>query len=324
MSYKFIFQFFISLLVCIYSYSQEYSYTNFNIKNGLAGSTAYCITQDKDGFIWIGTETGVSRFDGTHFKNFTSSDGLPDAEILQIFADSKGRIWMAPFSKSVCYYYKGKIHNQDNDSTLKKIRLNGIVGGFAEDKYGTILIRQRTKLLLLKTNDEIIEYNSLKNSPIQNCIAASRSASGNFLIEEGQYVYEIANGHFTEVVTATLNPYNHELYIDLTPNLMICRESFGISVIKTLPRGEKYEVAFRPTQISFSILDDSLVCVNSTDGTTEFNTRHISNPKKFLPGISVTRTFRDDEGNKWFTTAGQGIFKLQPGFRNVQNPEQNK
>src|SRR5580765_7243042 len=99
MSYKFIFQFFISLLVYGYSYSQEYSYTNFNIKNGLAGSTAYCITQDKDGFIWIGTETGVSRFDGAHFKNFTSSDGLPDAEILQIFADSKGRIWMAPFSK---------------------------------------------------------------------------------------------------------------------------------------------------------------------------------------------------------------------------------
>src|SRR5580765_5635294 len=127
MSYKFISTGFIFLLIYSCSFSQEYSYTHFDIREGLAGSTAYCITQDKDGFLWIGTETGVSRFDGTHFKNFSSVDGLPDAEILQIFADSRGRIWMAPFSKSVCYYYKGKIHNQDNDSVLKKIGLEGIV-----------------------------------------------------------------------------------------------------------------------------------------------------------------------------------------------------
>lgn len=318
MSYKFIFQFFISLLIYGYSYSQEYSYTNFNIKNGLAGSTAYCITQDKDGFIWIGTETGVSRFDGTHFKNFTSSDGLPDAEILQIFADSKGRIWMAPFSRSVCYYYKGKIHNQDNDSILKKIELRGNVAGFAEDKYGTILIRQRTKFVLLKTNDEIKEYTSLNNLPIQNCLAASRSASGNFLVEEAQIVYEFAEGHFTPVATAKMNPWNHDLYMDLAPKLMISRESYGIATIKSLPVGEKFDIVYSPTQISYSIIDDSLVCANSSDGTTEFSTKNISNPKKFLPGISVTRTFKDDEGNKWFTTIGQGIFKLNSeDFKNI-------
>ncbi len=87
------------------SFSQEYSYTHYDITEGLAGSTVYCITQDKDGFIWVGTETGLSRFDGTHFKNFTTTDGLPDIEILQLFGDSKGRVWMAPFRKSVCYYY---------------------------------------------------------------------------------------------------------------------------------------------------------------------------------------------------------------------------
>src|SRR5688572_25467338 len=112
----------ILLFRCITT-AQEYSYLHYGITEGLAGATVYCITQDKDGFIWTGTETGVSRFDGTRFKNFTTKDGLPDLEILSIFSDSKGRVWMAPFRKSVCYYYQGKIHNQQNDSLLSRIQL---------------------------------------------------------------------------------------------------------------------------------------------------------------------------------------------------------
>src|ERR1700744_3914525 len=94
--------------------SQEYSYTHYDISDGLAGSTVYCIAQDKQGFIWLGTETGVSRFDGTHFHNFTTKDGLPDVEVLEMFADSYGRVWMAPFRKSVCYYFEGRIPHPDN------------------------------------------------------------------------------------------------------------------------------------------------------------------------------------------------------------------
>src|SRR6266540_1647980 len=103
--------FFTTLFLLIYplfTFSQDFAYTRYDSKDGLAGSTVYCITQDKDGFLWFGTETGLSRFDGTHFKNFTREDGLTENEIIQLFADSKGRVWISPFNKSVCYYYKGK------------------------------------------------------------------------------------------------------------------------------------------------------------------------------------------------------------------------
>src|SRR5882762_8666008 len=126
------------------SLSQEYSYTHYNVKDGLAGSNVYCITQDKEGFLWMGTEGGVSRFDGTHFRNFALEDGLPDIEVLQIFADSKGRVWMGPFSKSICYYYQGRIHNQDNDSLLRLMSIKNNVEKFAEDRYGNVMIQERT------------------------------------------------------------------------------------------------------------------------------------------------------------------------------------
>jgi len=100
--------FFSCFVLMSFSYSaaaQEYSYTHYDIGDGLAGSVVYCITQDKDGFIWTGTETGVSRFDGTHFKTFTVADGLPDIEVLEMFGDSKGRVWMAPFPDESAFHF---------------------------------------------------------------------------------------------------------------------------------------------------------------------------------------------------------------------------
>src|SRR5215831_1219152 len=105
------------------AFSQEYSYINYDTRDGLAGSVVYDAVQDKEGFMWFATENGLSRFDGKNFKTFTTKDGLPDNEIIKLFVDSKGRLWIMPFKPSVCYYFKGKIYNKNNDSLLSKISL---------------------------------------------------------------------------------------------------------------------------------------------------------------------------------------------------------
>ena len=152
------------------SFAQEYSYTHYDISDGLAGSTVYCITQDKDGFIWAGTETGVSRFDGTHFRNFTTMDGLPDVEILQMFADSRDRVWMAPFRKSICYYFNGRIYNQDNDSLLAALHIKGNIEHFAEDAAGDILDPGNLSAMhLIKSDGTVAEIDSIHGRPIDYC-----------------------------------------------------------------------------------------------------------------------------------------------------------
>ena len=103
-------------------FGQEYSYQHYDLTNGLSGLTVYSITQDKKNYLWFGTETGVSRFDGSNFKNFTTSDGLPDNEVLKVYADSKNRVWILPFTNAICYYENGIIYNARNDTTLAKIK----------------------------------------------------------------------------------------------------------------------------------------------------------------------------------------------------------
>src|ERR1700722_20214772 len=187
-------------LICFLPYlsrSQEYSYTHYDISDGLAGSTVYCITQDKDGFIWVGTEAGVSRFDGTHFRNFTTKDGLPDVEILEMFTDSRGRVWMAPFRKSICYYFRGKIYNQDNDSLLKKLHFKGNIENFAEDGAGNILIQESAALHLIGPGGLIDEIDSIHHVPIAGCHAISRSKNGHFLVQEKDTLFAFSDNRFT-------------------------------------------------------------------------------------------------------------------------------
>lgn len=51
-----------------------------------------CIEQDSTGFIWFGTDRGLSRYDGRDFVNYTQSDGLPDLFITCLYPDTGGAV----------------------------------------------------------------------------------------------------------------------------------------------------------------------------------------------------------------------------------------
>jgi ligand-binding sensor domain-containing protein len=295
--------------------AQEYSYLHYGITDGLAGATVYCITQDKDGFIWTGTETGVSRFDGAHFKNFTTKDGLPDLEILQIYADSKGRIWMAPFRKSVCYYYQGKIHNQQNDPLLSRIHIKGNIESFTEDAEGNILLKQRDILHLLAPNGALTEIDSLDHEPVNRCLLISPSASGHFLAQTKEKTIEFSG---TKRLHVSSLPFSaHITGINFTDKAMnahgvILKDSvlgykiwsFSKNKLVHLPQ-DRYHYKL----IAVSLLADSFAYINESSGSFEYNI-NTGQSRRLLPGIPVSRVFRDHAGDLWFTTMGEGIFRL--------------
>src|SRR6478609_3333226 len=156
---------FITTLKCA---GQEYNYYHYDVKDGLSGINVYSITQDKDGFLWIGTETGLSRFDGLNFKNYTQEDGLNDNEIISLFIDSKNRIWIFPFKNAVYYYYNGKIHNALNDSLLKKINLKNEIFKACEDNNGNIFFLESQRLHIVSANDNLTEINEIDSKPFFN------------------------------------------------------------------------------------------------------------------------------------------------------------
>ncbi|MEI7982516.1 MAG: two-component regulator propeller domain-containing protein, partial [Bacteroidota bacterium] len=84
------------LLIGSFSFGQANNlfFRHLNTNDGLSNNTVYSINDDTLGFIWIGTRSGLNRFDGYSFRIYDNRSGLKNTMINIIFRDSKGRIWV--------------------------------------------------------------------------------------------------------------------------------------------------------------------------------------------------------------------------------------
>lgn len=90
-------------------YAQSYHFHQYTIEDGLPTDAVYGAMQDRQGYIWIFTEKGLSKFDGYEFKTFTMEEGLPSNDIWDLTEDGQGRIWIQTTSTKLAYVKKDSI-----------------------------------------------------------------------------------------------------------------------------------------------------------------------------------------------------------------------
>ncbi|WP_315814304.1 ligand-binding sensor domain-containing protein [Paraflavitalea speifideaquila] len=294
--------------------AQEYSYIHYDAKDGLAGTVVYSMCQDKEGFIWFGTETGVSRFDGTHFKNFTVKDGLPDNTIIRVFADSKGRVWLVPFKHAICYYYKGKIYNQQNDPLLKEIKLDYFVATIWENKHQEILLKGDSSVYLITSNDQVIP---IASDTLKKAYIIGIGQSGNFFVLYRDHVYTYDKKHLTfySRLKAGLGGPGHAILDD---QLLCSLESYGKVRIRSSLHKLDY-VYDAPPLSNMYRLNDSILCLNTTRGAIFLNILQRKAENHFLPGKNISNMLTDREGGVWFSTFNDGVYRLSSKeFKNIK------
>src|SRR5258708_17466074 len=78
----------------------QYVHRSWQPEDGLPQVSAQAIEQTPDGYLWIGTEAGLARFDGTWFTVFnrTNTPQLRDNAILSLACDRQGSLWIAGLS----------------------------------------------------------------------------------------------------------------------------------------------------------------------------------------------------------------------------------
>lgn len=76
--------------------------------NGLPSPIVQALAQDGDGFLWVGTGSGVSRWDGYRFRNYQFQVGvagsLPDNDVYSMYTDPAGTLWIGTRSGGVVRY----------------------------------------------------------------------------------------------------------------------------------------------------------------------------------------------------------------------------
>lgn len=173
MRYLLFFLFFVNL-----NFSQTYNQLiEYNTSNGLPSDIIYNVVQDKKGYIWIATDNGIVKFNGSTFKKFQLAEGLPSNDIFGLAVDSKNRIWVTGYYNGLYYIENDKVKKVKNsdhincleftyeydgkeffkpfngyesyiieDNTLKKINYEKKYEILNQDKYYLLLVEKNTKI----------------------------------------------------------------------------------------------------------------------------------------------------------------------------------
>lgn len=291
--------------------AQEYSHSHYDTKDGLAGSVAYCLSQSADGFIWIGTETGLSRFDGTQFRNYTMADGLPSNEILGIFIDTKNRVWLSPFKNAISYYYKGKIYNQQNDTTLGKVKLQSLVNCIAENDQGDIIIQEGDHTHIITPENKITTYPT-------GVIPGSSKAQGKNSIRTLKGQLSVSLITFPQLVRAQLNLNSYLTGVGTQSGspCYVFRTNDTVQIIK--PNGQQKQIKLPKNHKCLGSDNNVLSFHHLKGGVIVFDLENIEQNHRYFSDYVVLEVMKDREKNLWFATQGSGIFKISSNrFKNI-------
>src|SRR5689334_25242276 len=75
-------------------WAQRYNFKFYGEEEGLQNLAVQVVLQDRAGFLWVGTQNGLYRYDGNRFSAFGKSEGLPGARIEALHESIDGTLWV--------------------------------------------------------------------------------------------------------------------------------------------------------------------------------------------------------------------------------------
>ena len=278
----------ILILVCIFSclkistsyanIRESFNFKNITIEDGLSQSTVETIYQDSKGYIWIGTNDGLDRYNGYEFKHYKhdkyDKNSIANNYIVDIIEDKNGYIWVSTIGGL------SRI-NPDKDE---------IKNYYSKEDRGNLSNSNLWQLLCTKDNRLIASTIDGLNVYDKNKDKFTR-----ILYKEGelpsQYIYSLEediNGH---IWVGTDNGL-----VELDKDLNIVK-----SYHDTIGDSDVYNVYDDSKgNIWVCTLDNGLFKINLDDKSVE-NYKN-NNSKISIPSNNVRDIISDSEGKLWIAT----------------------
>jgi signal transduction histidine kinase/streptogramin lyase len=111
-------------------------------QQGLPNNTVNAVTQTRDGYLWLGTDEGLARFDGVHCRVFGLADGLRNLQISALLEDSRGGLWIGTAGGGVSRMIHGEITTYSVQDGLA----GDSISSFVEATNGEVWIGTHTGL----------------------------------------------------------------------------------------------------------------------------------------------------------------------------------
>lgn len=117
---------------------EQYVHDSWSIRDGLPDAVVRALERTRDGYLWVGTTSGLARFDGVRFQVFNSSNTevFRNDDIRALLETRDGALWIGTFGGGLVRRADGRFTRFTTADGLA----HDIVYGLAEDRDGSLLI----------------------------------------------------------------------------------------------------------------------------------------------------------------------------------------
>ncbi|WP_273445746.1 histidine kinase [Neolewinella agarilytica] len=326
------------LLLCsgLVAQDVQLDFRHFTTDDGLPSSEVYTVLEDQEGYIWVGTDNGVARFDGYEFEVFDSDDGLEDVVVFYLHLDTIGTVWAGTYSGRVYYFERGRFVEFAHNDKIASTREFGEFVNFIDiSQEGEIIIRlQKTGIFGFSQNggvrkisgedsthfyiysdginpDRSADIFPVKRGYLNNVNRKSNdSMEMKYMVGSGEY-WQMAG--MQNVLPSKLGNTRTHYWIDLLPGGYLAAANGQSPVI--FHKGRKVGAwpvldLFINQMISLSD-SNALVLADVTKGMYQFRFKEdyaIVEIDTIFENVSFSYGLFDEKGGLWVSSLEEGLF----------------
>ena len=288
----------------------QYVLDNWQIPDGLPQSSAQSIARTPDGYLWIGTQEGLARFDGVRFTVFdTDTDPtIPNKDISTLLVDRTGRLWIGTRAGIVIYEHAHFARPQVNTAVE-----HAYVRALLEGRHGELWVG--TENGLFDVHDEHSALVEASRGLADNRIRAlAEDRDGSLWVGTESGLQHGIDAHFESVrfstvehdsATALLAESDGSLWIGSDSGALYRHTSAGF---ESMTRAGQLGVGVR------ALLRDrmgNLWIATRGAGLVRWHADVLDalDTDKFA-GSDLRALLEDDEGSLWIGSYGAGLLRM--------------
>lgn len=291
----------------------NYSTFLYNNSNGLPTSEANDIVQSEDGYIFIGSYSGLSFYDGVSFVRFSAQTGITST--VSLFLDKDDRLWIGTNDSGLVLYDNGEYTYYGRDAGLVSMSVRSIT----QDDSGRIVFATTEGLYrvdeesktVLSINDPVVDgkYLMQLTECVNGVIYGITLEGVCFSVEDLKVTHSFSSNDLNIGMANCIAPdpdTKGVVWVGSDESEVVCGDMFnGMSGSKT------YSVAPNVSINSVCPAGEGAFWICSDNGIGMLNSegKYVSYPD-FPLNNSVEKMIVDYEGNLWFVSSRQGVMKV--------------
>lgn len=303
----------------------HYSIQHFGEHFGLASATILTMAQDNQGFLWIGTETGLFRYDGNGVTRFGRAEGLPGELVDLVIAAPDGNLWVRA-RKGIARRIRERFESVA--LPLAAGALRDSYQSFAVDRQGTLFVSTQHGLLRLQPTTQHYNLFRTGSGPGGGDVSAvARAADDTIWFTAGSHIRRFRAGttepeNFADLDLRDAKHNDDDHIVALLPS------PDGKLWIRTTTRVGYIQIDGAPARLSW--LPENLPGANSQGGPSLDRRGNLLLPtanglywhegngddaqpwrvidhRSGLTSSAVASALEDREGGIWIGTTGTGL-----------------